>query len=89
MLKQDKYTNFSKYRANFTIFDTTKEKYDMFIKKEVQKMSNLKAVSEKWLMVLYGAVVFLAGLAVNTACHSRFYQEELDSQLDSLKKYHD
>lgn len=52
-------------------------------------MSNLKAVSEKWLMLLYGVVVFLAGLAVNTACYSRFYQEELDSQLDSLKKYHD
>ena len=32
---------------------------------------------------------YLAGLAVNTSCASRFYQEKLDSQLDSLKKYHD
>lgn len=31
--KQDNLTSFSKYRANFTIFDTIKEKYDMFIKK--------------------------------------------------------
>ncbi len=52
-------------------------------------MNSLKAVSEKWLVVLYGVVVFLAGLAVNTSCASRFYQEKLDSQLDSLKKYHD
>lgn len=52
-------------------------------------MVNLKTVSGKWLMALYGIVLFLAGLAVNSACFSRFYQEELDSQLDSLKKYHD
>lgn len=89
MLKQDKYTNFSKYRANFTIFDTTGRNYAMVIKKEVQKMDKLKAVNAKWIMILYGVVVFLAGLAVNTACFSRFYQEELDSQLDSLRKYYD
>lgn len=52
-------------------------------------MDKLKAVNAKWIMILYGVVVFLAGLAVNTACFSRFYQEELDSQLDSLRKYHD
>ena len=52
-------------------------------------MNSLKTVSEKWLMVLYGVAIALAGLAVNSACFSRFYQEELDSQLDSLKKYHD
>lgn len=52
-------------------------------------MINLKAVSGKWLMALYGIVLLLAGLVANSACASRFYQEELDSQLDSLKKYHD
>ena len=52
-------------------------------------MNSLKSVSEKWLVVLYGVVIALASLAVNSACISRFYQEKLDSQLDSLKKYHD
>lgn len=89
MLKQGKYTNFSKYRANFTIFDTNGRNYAMVLKKEVRKMNSLKSLNAKLIMVLYGLVVFLAGVVVNTTCISRFYQEELDSQLDSLRKYHD
>lgn len=52
-------------------------------------MNSFKMVSEKWLMLLYSVVIALAALAVNSACFSRFYQEKLDSQLDSLKRYHD
>lgn len=52
-------------------------------------MNSLKSLNAKLIMVLYGLVVFLAGVVVNTTCISRFYQEELDSQLDSLRKYHD
>lgn len=33
--------------------------------------------------------VFMAGIAVNTTCHGRYYQEKMDEQLDSLKKYYD
>lgn len=47
---------------------------------------NLKS---KAIKVLYSFVIVMAGVAVNSTCFCRFHQEKLDSQLDSLKKYHD
>lgn len=39
--------------------------------------------------VLYSLALFMAGVAVNSTCFCRYYQEKMDPQLDSLKKYHD
>jgi len=31
----------------------------------------------------------MADVAVNSACYRHYYQEEMDDQLDSLKRYQD
>ena len=48
-----------------------------------------KNISTKLVKVLYTFAVFMANVAVNTTCYHRYYQEELNPQLDSLRKYHD
>lgn len=40
------------------------------------------------LKSIYNLALFMAVISVNITCHCRFYQEKLDPQLDSLKKYH-
>lgn len=39
--------------------------------------------------IMYSFVKISSSLAVNSTCCGRFYQEKLDKQLDSLRKYHD
>ena len=46
-------------------------------------------VSPKLVKLLYSFTLIMASVAANTTCHSRYYQEKMDPQLDSLKKYHD
>lgn len=46
-------------------------------------------LSSKFAKILYSLALVMAGVAVNSTCFCRYYQEKLDPQLDSLKKYHD
>lgn len=48
-----------------------------------------KNIVSKLMKILYAMAVVMANVAVNTTCHGRYYQEELNPQLDSLRKYHD
>jgi hypothetical protein len=39
--------------------------------------------------IVFQAVILAAAASVNVTCYRRYYQEELDEQLDGLRKYRD
>ena len=39
--------------------------------------------------VVFQAVILAATASVNVTCYGRYYQDELDEQLDGLRKYRD
>ena len=43
-------------------------------------------IKTKILNMLCSFAVVMAGIAVNSACYCRYYQEKMDPQLDVLKK---
>lgn len=47
----------------------------------------MKKIGIKLVKVLYSLSVVMAVFAVNNTCVSHFYQEKLDKQLDSLRRY--
>jgi len=49
----------------------------------------MKDLSSNLLKAVYDIAVAAANLTVNSSCHWHYYQEELDSQLDILKRYQD
>lgn len=46
-------------------------------------------IKEKLAKCIYGLAFFMAGLAVNSTCFARYYQEPIDPQLEVLRKYND
>ncbi|MDO5155998.1 MAG: cyclic lactone autoinducer peptide [Eubacteriales bacterium] len=46
-------------------------------------------MKSKFSKVLYSMIMVVATLAVNSTCCYRFYQEELDPQLCTLKKHNE
>lgn len=54
--------------------------------KEDLKMENL---SSKLSKAVCDLAIAMADIAVNSACSWHYYQEEMDDQLDSLKRYQD
>lgn len=49
----------------------------------------MKKIKENLVKLMYSLTLVIATVAANSTCFFRFYQEEMDSQLDSLKKYHE
>lgn len=49
----------------------------------------MKNLSNKLSKVLCSLAIMAATVAVNSACLWRFYQEEMDEQLNSLNRYKD
>lgn len=46
-------------------------------------------IKTKIIKTMYSLTYVMAVLAVNSTCHFHFYQEKMNPQLDSLKKYHE
>lgn len=39
--------------------------------------------------IVFQAVILAAAASVNVTCYGRYYQDELDEQLNGLRKYRD
>lgn len=49
----------------------------------------MKKISFFFANTMYCFVTMFSNLTVNSTCCGRFYQEKLDTQLDTLRKHHD
>lgn len=47
----------------------------------------MKKISSKLFKLLFNIVFMAATISVNTTCYRKYYQEELNDQLDGLRKY--
>lgn len=45
--------------------------------------------NSEFVKTMYNMVLKVADVSVNSTCHFRFYQEKMNPQLDTLKKYHE
>ena len=45
--------------------------------------------NSKLVKTMYNMVLKVADVSVNSTCYFRFYQEKMNPQLNTLKKYHE
>ena len=50
---------------------------------------SIRKVYVKLAKVVFNFILVVAMMSVNVTCSGRFYQEELDEQLNRLRKYKD